>query len=313
MLAAGSPAAVSGQEAGLALAMTTRPPVTWPRRTGQRPAGPRISRHRLPAWTTWRCRSRNWTSPLRAYNSLRREGIHTIGDLVARTPRQLLSIENIGPASVEEIRQRLAARGLGLSESAGSADGAEAESGGPATGAARPRPRAPAGRPQARHRRLRLPRCGRYRRQARPGSRLRTTPSTCSAWPACRFSSEPSRWQAASCCSSCCWGCGDGAAPAGRAIRDRCSGLACAPPADRDLPRRCRRAASRWLRHPGALRPAPRTASPRLACAFPAGSVAAPLAGEALRCMAACCAGRLPDPAPRVHPSVSASLVRVGT
>jgi carbon monoxide dehydrogenase subunit G len=52
--------------------------------------------------------------PLRAYNSLRREGVHTVADLVARTPAQLLTIDNIGPASVEDIRQRLADRGLAL-------------------------------------------------------------------------------------------------------------------------------------------------------------------------------------------------------
>jgi carbon monoxide dehydrogenase subunit G len=63
--------------------------------------------------------------PLRAYNSLRREGLHTIGDLVARTPQELLGIENIGPASIEEIRQRLAARGLALGEAPASANGAE--------------------------------------------------------------------------------------------------------------------------------------------------------------------------------------------
>jgi carbon monoxide dehydrogenase subunit G len=52
--------------------------------------------------------------PLRAHNSLRREGVHTVADLVARTPAQLLAIDNIGPASVEDIRQRLADRGLSL-------------------------------------------------------------------------------------------------------------------------------------------------------------------------------------------------------
>jgi carbon monoxide dehydrogenase subunit G len=72
--------------------------------------------------------------PIRAYNSLRREGVHTVADLVARTPQELLAIENIGPASVEEIRQRLADRGLSLSEgdaaeAATSANGAR----GPAT------------------------------------------------------------------------------------------------------------------------------------------------------------------------------------
>ncbi len=54
---------------------------------------------------------------LRSYNSLRREGIHTVGDLAARTPEDLLAIENIGPASVEEIRRKLAGRGLALSDS----------------------------------------------------------------------------------------------------------------------------------------------------------------------------------------------------
>jgi carbon monoxide dehydrogenase subunit G len=52
--------------------------------------------------------------PLRAHNSLRREGVHTVADLVAKTPAQLLAIDNIGPASVEDIRQRLADRGLSL-------------------------------------------------------------------------------------------------------------------------------------------------------------------------------------------------------
>jgi len=63
--------------------------------------------------------------PVRAYNSLRREGIHTVGDLIARTPEQLLAIDQIGPAYVEDIRQRLADRGLALSESPASANGAE--------------------------------------------------------------------------------------------------------------------------------------------------------------------------------------------
>jgi uncharacterized protein len=60
---------------------------------------------------------------LRSYNSLRREGIHTVSDLAARTREQLLAIENIGPASVEEIRQKLADRGLTLSDSPASSNG----------------------------------------------------------------------------------------------------------------------------------------------------------------------------------------------
>jgi carbon monoxide dehydrogenase subunit G len=63
---------------------------------------------------------------LRSYNSLRKEGIHTVGDLTSRTGEELLAIEKIGPASVEEIRQKLAARGLSLSESVASANGVSA-------------------------------------------------------------------------------------------------------------------------------------------------------------------------------------------
>jgi carbon monoxide dehydrogenase subunit G len=67
---------------------------------------------------------------LRSYNSLRREGIHTVSDLAGRTREELLAIENVGPASVEEIRQRLADRGLTLSDSPASANGVA----GPAAG-----------------------------------------------------------------------------------------------------------------------------------------------------------------------------------
>ena len=55
--------------------------------------------------------------PIRAWNSLRRDGIQTLGDLVRRTPDQLLAIGNIGPASVAEISSRLADRGLALAGS----------------------------------------------------------------------------------------------------------------------------------------------------------------------------------------------------
>ncbi len=61
---------------------------------------------------------------LRSHNSLRRDGIHTVGELAARTEQQLLAMDNIGPASVEEIRQKLAERGLSLgSAGSGSAAG----------------------------------------------------------------------------------------------------------------------------------------------------------------------------------------------
>ena len=60
---------------------------------------------------------------LRSYNSLRREGVHTVGDLASRTREDLLAIDHIGPASVEEIKQKLADRGLTLADSPASSNG----------------------------------------------------------------------------------------------------------------------------------------------------------------------------------------------
>jgi carbon monoxide dehydrogenase subunit G len=60
---------------------------------------------------------------VRSYNGLRRNGIHTVSDLAARTREELLAIDNIGPASVEEISQKLADRGLTLSDSPASSNG----------------------------------------------------------------------------------------------------------------------------------------------------------------------------------------------
>jgi len=54
--------------------------------------------------------------PVRAYNSLRRAGIHTVDDLSARTEDDLLGIENLGPRSVQDIKQRLAGLGRHLAE-----------------------------------------------------------------------------------------------------------------------------------------------------------------------------------------------------
>ena len=55
---------------------------------------------------------------MRAYNSLRRVGIHTVEDLSARTEADLLAIENLGPQSVREIKERLAGLGRHLAEQA---------------------------------------------------------------------------------------------------------------------------------------------------------------------------------------------------
>jgi carbon monoxide dehydrogenase subunit G len=70
--------------------------------------------------------------PLRTWNSLRRDGIQTLGDLVRRTSEQLLGIDGIGPASVAEISRKLGDRGLALAGFPAESGGAAAESGGAA-------------------------------------------------------------------------------------------------------------------------------------------------------------------------------------
>ena len=54
--------------------------------------------------------------PVRSYNSLRREGVHTAGALASRNEKDLLAIDGLGPQSVKEIKQRLADHGLALGE-----------------------------------------------------------------------------------------------------------------------------------------------------------------------------------------------------
>jgi uncharacterized protein len=54
--------------------------------------------------------------PTRSYNSLRGEGIDTVGQLVAHTGSDLLAIKNIGERSVEEIEEKLRDIGLRLAE-----------------------------------------------------------------------------------------------------------------------------------------------------------------------------------------------------
>ena len=51
---------------------------------------------------------------VRSYNCLKREGIQTVGDLVARTEAELLNVPNLGQKSVDEVQERLAERGLSL-------------------------------------------------------------------------------------------------------------------------------------------------------------------------------------------------------
>ena len=55
---------------------------------------------------------------VRSYNCLKREGIHTVGELVARSEADLMDIRNFGQKSIDEVRQKLGELGLNLKDSA---------------------------------------------------------------------------------------------------------------------------------------------------------------------------------------------------
>lgn len=54
---------------------------------------------------------------VRSYNCLKREGIHTVGELVARSEADLLDIRNFGTKSINEVKDKLVAMGLALKDS----------------------------------------------------------------------------------------------------------------------------------------------------------------------------------------------------
>jgi carbon monoxide dehydrogenase subunit G len=74
--------------------------------------------------------------PVRSFNSLRREGVHTVGGLTARTEKELLAIDGLGPQSIKEIKAKLADRGLALTTPGVTAEGAPTDMPGAATAAA---------------------------------------------------------------------------------------------------------------------------------------------------------------------------------
>lgn len=55
--------------------------------------------------------------PSRSYNCLKREGIHTVGELVVRSEADLLDIRNFGAKSIGDIKEKLAELGLSLKDS----------------------------------------------------------------------------------------------------------------------------------------------------------------------------------------------------
>jgi DNA-directed RNA polymerase subunit alpha len=54
---------------------------------------------------------------VRSYNCLKREGIHTVGELVSRSEADLLDIRNFGAKSIDEVKVKLHGLGLQLKDS----------------------------------------------------------------------------------------------------------------------------------------------------------------------------------------------------
>ena len=54
---------------------------------------------------------------VRSYNCLKREGIHTVGELVGRSEADLLDIRNFGAKSIDEVKAKLVGMGFGLKDS----------------------------------------------------------------------------------------------------------------------------------------------------------------------------------------------------
>ena len=54
---------------------------------------------------------------VRSYNCLKREGIHTVGEVVGRSEADLLDIRNFGAKSITEVKEKLVGLGLSLKDS----------------------------------------------------------------------------------------------------------------------------------------------------------------------------------------------------
>ncbi|CAB4907725.1 MAG: DNA-directed RNA polymerase subunit alpha [Actinomycetes bacterium] len=54
---------------------------------------------------------------VRSYNCLKREGIHTVGELVGRSEADLLDIRNFGSKSIDEVKAKLISMGMSLKDS----------------------------------------------------------------------------------------------------------------------------------------------------------------------------------------------------
>jgi len=51
---------------------------------------------------------------VRTFNCLRREGIATVGEVIQKSPAELLAIRNFGKKSLSEVQEKLKSLGLSL-------------------------------------------------------------------------------------------------------------------------------------------------------------------------------------------------------
>ena len=64
---------------------------------------------------------------VRSYNCLKREGIHSVGELLGRSEADLLDIRNFGAKSIDEVKEKLATMGLQLKDSPPGFDPSQAD------------------------------------------------------------------------------------------------------------------------------------------------------------------------------------------
>jgi len=59
---------------------------------------------------------------VRSYNCLKREGIHTVGELLSRSEADLMDIRNFGSKSIDEVKAKLQSMGMQLKDSPAGVD-----------------------------------------------------------------------------------------------------------------------------------------------------------------------------------------------
>ena len=52
---------------------------------------------------------------VRAFNCLKRAGVNTVGDLINKSPDEMMKVRNLGKKSLEEVISKLEALGFNLS------------------------------------------------------------------------------------------------------------------------------------------------------------------------------------------------------